>query len=79
MSLIKSYLHNKMTQSSSATLFRYLELSVNDLFSDKEWSELNDVNVQDLSNRIKIAEAIVKGKLTVSLLESDFDHQNPEY
>ena len=79
MSLIKHYLHTKMTQSPPATEFRYLEICVNDLFSDEEWSELNDDNVQDLSNRIKIAEAIVKGKLTVSLLESDFDHQNPEY
>ena len=67
-----------MTQSPSATLFRYLEVSVNDLFSDKEWSELNDVNVQDLSNRIKIAEAIVKGKPTITLLVSDFDMQDLE-
>ena len=79
MSLIKHYLYNKMTQSLPATEFRYLEICVNDLFSDEEWNELNDVNVQDLSNRIKIADAIVKGKLQTSLIVSDFDHQNPEY
>ena len=68
-----------MTQSLSATEFRYLEICVNDLFSDEEWSKLNDDNVQNLSNRIKIADAIVKDKLTVTLLETDFDQQNPEY
>ena len=58
------------------TDYRYLELHVNDLFSDKEWEDLNDTNVQDLSNRIKIAEAIVKGKLSITLLVSDYDHNN---
>ena len=67
-----------MTQSPPATEFRYLEICVNDLFSDEEWSELNDDNVQDLSNRIKIAEAIVKGKPTITLLVSDFDMQDLE-
>ena len=67
-----------MTQSPPATEFRYLEICVNALFSDEEWSELNDDNVQDLSNRIKIAEAIVKGKPTITLLASDFDMQDLE-
>ena len=58
------------------TDYRYLELHVNDLFSDKEWEDLNDTNVQDLSNRIKIAEAIVIGKLSITLLVSDYDHNN---
>ena len=58
------------------TDYRYLELHVNDLFSDKEWEELNDTNVQDYSNRVKIAEALVRGKLTISVIESDFDHNN---
>ena len=65
-----------MTQSLPATDYHYLELHVNDLFSVEEWKELNDTNVQDLSNRIKIAEAIVKGKLTITLLTSDYDHNN---
>ena len=67
-----------MTQSPPATEFRYLEICVNDLFSDEEWSELNDDNVQDLSNRIKIADAIRKGKLQTSLIVSDFDMQDIE-
>ena len=58
------------------TDYRYLELHVNDIFSDEEWEELNDTNVQDYSNRVKIAEAIVRGKLTISVIESDFDHNN---
>ena len=58
------------------TDYRYLELHVNDIFSDEEWEELNDSNVQDYSNRVKIAEAIVRGKLTISVIESDFDHNN---
>ena len=45
------------------TDYRYLELHVNDIFSDEEWEELNDTNVQDYSNRVKIAEALVRGKL----------------
>ena len=40
--------------------------------------ELNDDNVQDLSNRIKIADAIRKGKLQTSLIVSDFDMQDIE-
>ena len=67
-----------MTQSPPATEFRYLEICVNDLFSDEEWSELNGDNVQDLSNRIKIADAIRKGKLQTSLIVSDFDMQDLE-
>ena len=58
------------------TDYRYLELHVNDIFSDEEWEELNDTNVQDYSNRVKIAEALVRGKLTISVIESDFDHNN---
>ena len=58
------------------TDYRYLELHVNDIFTDEEWEELNDTNVQDYSNRVKIAEALVRGKLTISVIESDFDHNN---
>ena len=58
------------------TDYRYLELHVNDLFSDKEWEDLNDNNVQDLPYRIKIAEAIVKGKLSITTLVSDYDQNN---
>ena len=58
------------------TDYRYLELHVNDIFSDEEWEELNDTNVQDYSNRVKIAEALVRGKLTINVIESDFDHNN---
>ena len=58
------------------TDYRYLELHVNDIFSDEEWEELNDTNVQDYSNRVKIAEAIVKGKLSITTLVSDYDHNN---
>ena len=65
-----------MTQSLPATDYRYLQLHVNDIFSDEEWEELNDTNVQDYSNRVKIAEALVRGKLTISVIESDFDHNN---
>ena len=58
------------------TDYLYLELHVNDIFSDEEWEELNDTNVQDYSNRVKIAEALVRGKLTINVIESDFDHNN---
>ena len=46
-----------------------VNLIVDDLFSKQDWKDLNDDSVQDLSNRVKIAEAILSGKLTIRVTE----------
>ena len=60
------------------TEFHYLEVTAEEIFNDKEWQALNDTNVSSLANRKKIAKAVLEGKLTITLLETDYDQNNPE-
>ena len=54
-------------------LERHYEVNIlaDDLYSEQDWKELNDNNVNDLPNRVKIAEAILSGKVPIKILEFD--------